>query len=569
MTKTSARSPLQPIAPMPEEFARTYREAGYYQPETFPEFIEKIFKKYPDNIAAHGISTRGNYPVSSTETQSWTYRQLEQEAHTAAHHIRSFGISPGDRVILQLPNTLEFLAYMLGAFIAGTLPIFALPKHRAQDLAHYARTTDAALHLFAQGAENTDYWALYADYSKQLQKEGVEPPQALDLTQAPAVHQEQDLKYDQPIADRGARILSENTALFQLSGGTTGLSKLIPRTHADYLYSVRASAEICGVTEETTNLVVLPAAHNFTMSSPGILGSLYRGATLVFAHDPSPQTSFALIQRHQVTQVSLVPPLLQSWLLLAERRSLSLPSLKVIQVGGAKLSPTLARKITPQLGATLQQVAGMAEGLVNYTRLGDDPETVCSTQGRPISPHDEIKVVDERGREVGTGQVGELLTRGPYTIRQYYGADTQSGANFTEDGFYRTGDLVKIDGLGNLEMVGRIKDQINRAGEKISIDELEDAALQLADIKDAIAIGIPDERLGEKVGLALTLQEPAQCPTVQSVRKQLRALGLSEYKLPDQVFVLNDLPLTNVGKISRKDLRSQLAQELLGPKHSQ
>lgn len=568
MTKTSARSPLLPIAPMPEDFARVYREAGYYQPETFPEFIENIFKQYPDNIAAHGVSTRENYPAPSSDTKSWTYRQLENEAHTAAQHIRSLGVCPGDRVILQLPNTLEFLSYMLGAFIAGTLPIFALPKHRAKDLAHFARTTDAALHIFAQGAENTDYWALHADYSQQLQEEGLEPPLALDLTQAPAADPDQVPYYDRPVADRGARILSENTAFFQLSGGTTGLSKLIPRTHADYLYSVRASTEICEVTEETISLVVLPTAHNFTMSSPGILGSLYRGATLVFAHDPSPQTSFALIQRHQVTQVSLVPPLVQSWLLLAERRSLSFPSLKVIQVGGAKLSPTLARKITPQLGATLQQVAGMAEGLVNYTRLSDDHETVCSTQGRPISPHDEIRVVDGQGQAVGTGQVGELLTRGPYTIRQYYGADAQRGANFTEDGFYRTGDLVKIDGLGNLEMVGRIKDQINRAGEKILIDELEDAALQLADIKDAIAIGIPDERLGEKVGLALTIQETAQYPTLQSVREQLRELGLSEYKLPGQVFVLNDLPLTNVGKISRKDLRSQLAQELLGSRHS-
>ncbi|HIY95360.1 MAG TPA: AMP-binding protein [Candidatus Rothia avicola] len=563
MNAATRRPPLAPIAPIPEEFASRYRAQGYYTEQTFPDFIRQVLESYGDRTAAVGLSTRRTYPTSSTDTVSWTYRELGEQAHLAAHHLRSLGVLPGDRVLLQLPNTLEYLSYTLGVFLAGALPIFALPKHRARDLAHFAGSTDAAAHVFAQGAEQTDYRQIYRDYSQQLTDQGKTPPVAVDVTQALPNTLPDSWVYDTPIADRSAPVLSENTALFQLSGGTTGLSKLIPRTHADYLYSVRASADICEVSGETVNLVVLPAAHNFTMSSPGILGSFYRGATLVFAHDPSPQTSFELIKTHGVTQVSLVPPLVQSWLTLATRRPLELPSLKVIQVGGAKLAPSVAERIGPVLGATLQQVAGMAEGLVNYTRLDDDPATICTTQGRPISSDDELLVVDTQGAEVEAGLAGELLTRGPYTIRAYYGAQTANRTSFTEDGFYRTGDLVIRHPDGNIEMVGRIKDQINRAGEKIATDELEDLALGLEGVQDAIAVGLPDSQLGEKIGLVLVgqLVPPAGQQALAWVRSELRQRGLSDFKLPDRVFILEKLPLTTVGKISRKDLRAQLARE--------
>ncbi len=155
----------------------------------------------------------------------------------------------------------------------------------------------------------------------------------------------------------------------QLSGGSTGLSKLIPRTHDDYIYSVRESARICGLTPASVYLAALPIAHNYPMSSPGFLGALYAGATVALSPSPSPDVAFPVIERERVTITGVVPPVAMIWLEAAAGTPSDLSSLEVLQVGGAKLATEVARRVKPTLGCTLQQVFGMAEGLVNYTRL--------------------------------------------------------------------------------------------------------------------------------------------------------------------------------------------------------
>src|SRR5690606_32527412 len=193
-------------------------------------------------------------------------------------------------------------------------------------------------------------------------------------------------------------------------------------------------------------LAALPAAHNFPMSSPGFLGVLHAGGTVVLAPDPSPKSALALIETERVTITAVVPPIALLWLDAVEhgtQRDRDLSSLRVLQVGGAKFAPEAARRVRPVLGCTLQQVFGMAEGLVNYTRLDDPEDIATTTQGRPLSPADEIRIVDDADRPVPDGEVGHLLTRGPYTIRGYYRADEHNAAAFTADGFYRTGDLVR------------------------------------------------------------------------------------------------------------------------------
>jgi 2,3-dihydroxybenzoate-AMP ligase len=198
-------------------------------------------------------------------------------------------------------------------------------------------------------------------------------------------------------------------AFLQLSGGSTGLSKLIPRTHDDYIYSFRASNDICGIDAESVYLAALPVAHNFTMSSPGTLGVLYAGGTVVLCPAPSPDVAFALIERERVTITALVPPLAVLWLEAAPVSRHDRSSLRLLQVGGAKLAREVAERVGPVLGCTLQQVFGMAEGLVNYTRLDDPEERIVATQGRPISPDDELRVVDADECEVAPGAVGHLL----------------------------------------------------------------------------------------------------------------------------------------------------------------
>ena len=233
-------------------------------------------------------------------------------------------------------------------------------------------------------------------------------------------------------------------AIFLLSGGTTGLPKLITRTHNDYSYNARASAELCHLGPDSVYLVTLPASHNFPLACPGILGALLSGGRVVMLASPEPQQVFSTVEQEGVTITAVVPAVAGRWLGFAEQHGAGpLESLRVLQVGGARLADELARRVRPVLGATLQQVFGMAEGLLNYTRLDDPDEVICTTQGRPLSPGDEVRIVDGDGNDLPDGVAGALLTRGPYTPRGYYRAPEQNARAFTPDGWYASGDVVR------------------------------------------------------------------------------------------------------------------------------
>ena len=356
---------------------------------------------------------------------------------------------------------------------------------------------------------------------------------------------------------------ADQVAFFQLSGGSTGTPKLIPRTHNDYFYSIRQSVVICELSTDCIYLCALPAPHNFTLSSPGALGVFYAGGTVVVGPDPSPASCFKLISQHQVTLTSLVPPALHLWLNEIasdpKQHCAALSSLKMIQVGGAKLSATIAEKVDTVLGCQLQQVFGMAEGLVNYTHSTDDQWHINNTQGTPMSPSDEIKILDQSGIPVTKGEVGALWTRGPYTFRGYYNAPTANSRAFDDEGFYCTGDLVKQTDSNYLIVMGRNKDQINRGGEKIDAQEVEELILQLPSVTDVALVAIPDHVLGERSGAYIIKNTQINA---RDLRRYLREQGIATYKIPDHITFVEGLPKTAVGKIDKRALRELTHQEL-------
>jgi len=544
------RSPLAAVPTWPEEARARYRSLGYWTEETFADFVTERTTRYAERLAVVGEDAHG-------EQARWTYADLADRAERAAGRLCAVGVAPGDRVVVALPNIVEFVAVVLGAFRMGALPVFALATHREAELGQFCAVSDAAALVGCSG--EVDLQDLHTRVADVLAPYGVRPPALIDVaswdeaatadTAIPAV----------PPAPLGA----EDVAFLQLSGGTSGTAKLIPRTAADYLYSVRASADICEVDASTVMLVVLPVSHNFPMSSPGILSVLDRGGRIVLAREASPRTAFALIAAEQVTTVALVPPLAQAWISSARRRRPDLTSLRSVQVGGARLNDVTAQEVRPVLGARLQQVFGMAEGLVSYTRAEDPDDLVHTTQGSPISPDDELRIVDADDEPVAEGEEGSLLTRGPYTIRGYYGPAAISSINataFTEDGFYRTGDLVRRLPSGHLQVTGRDKDQINRAGEKIATDEIEGHLLTHPDLLDAVAVGLPDPFLGEQVCVVLRTEPGRPAPT--DLADHLRSAGLATYKIPDRFVFLDEFPRTHVGKNSRRELRALLATHL-------
>src|SRR5690606_10803907 len=371
--------------------------------------------------------------------------------------------------------------------------------HRTAELTHFARKSEAAALLVGPSPDGFDHRAL----GRAVQAEVPAVRHVIAVREAGAEGESDPCVAFDGFQPDPARLpqadpAASDVVLMQISGGSTGLSKLIPRTHDDYLYSCRASAEICGLGPASVYLGVLPVAHDFPMSSPGSLRTLYAGGRVVMSASPSPEVAFGLIERERVTITALVPPLALVWLKAAPQSKADLSSLEVLQVGGAKLMPEVARRVRPTLGCQLQQVFGMAEGLVNYTRLDDPEEIVVETQGRPISPDDEVLILDDQGAPVPEGEPGNLLTRGPYTIRAYHNDDGANARAFTEDGYYRTGDVVRRTPEGYLVVQGRATDHINRAGEKISAEEVEEHLLAHPSVFDAAIVAVPDPYLGER-----------------------------------------------------------------------
>ncbi|MEM7441935.1 MAG: AMP-binding protein, partial [Pseudomonadota bacterium] len=205
-----------------------------------------------------------------------------------------------------------------------------------------------------------------------------------------------------------------------------------------------------------------------------------------------------------------------------------------------------------------QQVFGMAEGLLNFTRLDEDPSLAAETQGRPMCPDDELRIVGPDGNAVADGEVGELLVRGPYTLRGYFKAPEHNAGAFTRQGFYRSGDVVRRHPSGNLVVEGRIKDLINRSGEKISAEEIENLILGHPAIANVAAVAMPDERLGERVCAFVALKEGCTLE-LATLRQFLDGMGIAAFKLPERLEVLAELPETAIGKIDKKALRDRLA----------
>ncbi|WP_051779287.1 (2,3-dihydroxybenzoyl)adenylate synthase [Streptomyces sp. NRRL S-241] len=534
--------------PWPAEFAERYRAAGWWRGETFGSVLRERAAAHPDRIAL--VDPAGG-PDGGRRT--WSYGELDARADRMAAGLVARGIAPGDKVVVQLPNTAEFFELVFALFRIGALPVFALPAHRRTEISYFCSFTGAAAYVIPAVHGGYDHRELAAAVRAEvpgLREVFVADGDPGGFTALA------DVPVDVPAGGLGDGPAPHDLAFLQLSGGSTGVPKLIPRTHDDYIYSLWGSNETCGVDADSVYLVALPAAHNFPLSSPGSLGTLYAGGRVVLCPQPVPDVAFPLIESEGVTITGLVPPLALLWTEAAARTDRDLGSLDVLLVGGAKFSEEAARRVRPGLGCTLQQVFGMAEGLVNYTRLDDPEETVVTTQGRPISPDDEIRIVDDEDREVPPGTSGHLLTRGPYTIRGYWNAPEHNARSFTADGFYRTGDIVRMTPTGHLVVEGRAKDQINRGGEKIAAEEVENHILAHPAVHDANVVGEPDPYLGERTCAYVILREGAEALRPAAVKKFVRERGLAAYKVPDRVEFVSAFPKTGVGKVSKRDLRT-------------
>jgi mycobactin salicyl-AMP ligase len=528
---------LSGFLPFPPERAARYRAAGYWTGRTVDSLLRHAATAWPDRLAV--VDDIDSYP----------YFELDELVDQAAAGFAALGIAPGDRVLLQLPNSCRFAVALFGLLRAGAIPVMCLAGHRLAELSHFARVSDAVGLVIAETAGGFDYRSMAEELVRAHPRlrhvivDGDAGPFA-SWSGLPAGEVPQ------------LAAATASPALLLVSGGTTGAPKLIPRTHDDYVYNAAASAELCRLTPDDVYMVTLPAAHNFPLACPGILGAITVGAAIVFSADPSPEAAFATIARHGVTVTALVPALAKLWAQACDWEPVTPKTLRLLQVGGAKLEPEDARRIRAALTPGLQQVFGMAEGLLNYTRLDDPPQVVEHTQGRPLSAADELRIVDAAGEPVAPGQEGELLVRGPYTFNGYFGAGADNARSFDPDGFYRSGDLVRLRDDGYLVVTGRVKDVICRCGETISAQDIEEQLLSHPGISSAAAVALPDPYLGEKICAAVVFEGPQL--TLPELNAYLDERGAAAHARPDMLVTMPALPTTAVGKIDKRAIARQV-----------
>ncbi len=544
---------LEGCTPWPAELVKRYIELGYWEGHTLGEMLDEA-------AAEHGPREA----VVGDNGSRYSYNELKKLSDRVALHLLELGLRPKDRVLIQLTNVPEFVILYFGLHKAGLIPVMALPQHRLHEMGFFAELTQARAYAITSRVKNFDYGELASQVKAKVPSvefvlahgEG-EPAGSISLNKLLA----------DPIEERGSlKKLEEvrpdpmEVALFLLSGGTTGLPKLIPRTHNDYIYNSKASFGVIPYERDTVFLVAIPIEHNYPMVT-GLQPVLMVGGKVLLSQSAEIDHLLSLIEKERVTIFPTVPSLALKIINHPSFCKSNTSSVKVIMSGAQKLQPELKPRIEQAFGAKVQEGFGMAEGLLCFSRL-DDPDHVRNkTIGFPISPGDEILLVDEEGHDVPDGEVGELITRGPYTLRGYYKAPEHNQKAFNSEGFYLTGDIMRRGPGGGLVVEGRRKDMINRGGEHISAEEIENLIITHQAVHNVAVIGMPDPDMGERI-CAYIIPKPGRSLTFQELSSFLMSKEIAKFKLPERLELVSEFPLTNIGKVSKKDLREVIAKKL-------
>lgn len=516
-----------------EDIKKQLREkyicTGCWGNDTFAEMLKKISEQYGTKIAA------------KDEQMEISFRQWNELAEQYAVFFYQEGLREGDKVVLQFPNSVMFLIICFAMFKLGVVPVLALPAHREHEISAFIEKTNAKAYIVPKRHLGYDYTEMAEICIKNTCCKVYYEENLSDM----------DMTGKMPVLWE-LSVSSYDTAVLLVSGGTTGIPKLIPRTHADYLYDASLFAKVVGMNENTVFLASIPVAHNFTFANPGVIGTAMNGGKIILSRNGSADEILDYIETEGVTITSLVPSLLAITAQIAELYDPEqLSSLKTVLVGGAVLPPDVLELAEKNLHCHVRQVFGTAEGMNSITPEDMPLEQIPDCQGLPISEYDECIIVDEDDRELSPNSYGELLIRGPYTIMNYYENPEADKESFRADGFYRTGDKAFIDENGCIHVCGRMKEQINKSGEKITPSEIETILREHEQILDVAVFAIPDNTVGNRICAGIVQNRPI---AETELRDFMIEKGLALYKIPDDIFPVDAIPLTAVGKADKKKL---------------
>lgn len=543
----TVQRPMPGVVYPAAELNARYVMAGALTHETLASAFKMTFQQNSARIALCGPA--GNI----------SYGELDRLSDRLAAGLLKLGLEPTDRVIFQLGNSNELVIGLIACLKAALIPVCTLAAHREHEISYLAKHSGAKLHFVAGDDPKFD------DVSFATEMQKLAPSlqwimQARGETRGLSVmlREVMDSVSIDEIKERLAAVPHDpfQVAVFQLSGGTTGIPKIIPRFNSEYLYNMRSVAKVNGYTSDDCLFMPLPMMHNLNMGC--CLGPfLLTGGKVSIAKDLSVDSLVQLFNENQPTWAVLGGPILEKLRPMIEAGRLGFSSLR-----GANSSNN-APRIRRIIGADVWHMFGMSEGVIMLTRDGDPQEVLDSMVGRPVSPFDQVKLY-----EVGTeneitepGIEGECAFSGPYTIHGYYDAPERNRETFTTDGLYRSGDLMSfhmIDGVRYYKFCGRTKDVVDRGGEKINCGELELLLAEHSAVAAVAVVGMNDPIYRERLCAFLILKDDANVPTVASIGKFLQEIGVAKYKWPERIEIVTEFPLTGSGKLSKPSLRKAI-----------
>jgi 2,3-dihydroxybenzoate-AMP ligase len=532
--------------------AEKYTKLRWWLGMTWSDVFNKATDLYPNKVSL--VDDVGRF----------TYAELRENVDRLAISFLKLGFKKGDCVLLQLPNWHEYIFSFFGLQKIGAVPVLLIPRHSQIEINHFAQLTGAKGWILPIKYGKIDYEPIVDNVlqqnSQMKQVLTVRGEWAGKSKSLQKLILEADASSENLEALGDCRPDPMDVAQIMPTGGTTGMPKAAPRTHNDYLCNVEYHSRAWEITSNDTIMVITPVSHGMAMHW-GIGGALFNYARLVLLDSTEPERVCETIQREKVTALPSVPAIITRVVNMEDLNRYDLSSLKKISVGGAPSTPELVRAVWNKIGCKYHNGFGSVEGTCAATRPDDDIETICYSVGKPVCPYDTLKIVDPDGDEVPRGQEGELVSKGPGVFTGYFKSLQDNRDIFTKDGFFRTGDQAKIDQFGNIWITGRIKDIINRGGEKISAVDIENLLSGFPGITASAVIGMPDKVLGERI--CAYIQPAAGTKIIfEDVIAFLKTKGASVMQLPERIELIDAIPLTNIGKTDKKVLREDIKKRM-------
>ena len=544
---------LEGFTPYKNSDAEKYNKFRWWSGLTFGDILDRAADIHPEKEAFVDGKTR------------LTYGEAREKTNRLAIGLMDLGIRPLDRVLVQLPNWNEFVSAYFALQKIGAITVLLIDRYRQLEINRLISLTGATAWIAASRYEKTDYVPIINDVLKEhpelkhvitVRGEGDQQP----FSSLEGLIERAELTEDQ--LSRLAKRRPDPTQVAHMgpTGGTTGVPKIVPRTHNSLINGIEYCSESWEQTAEDINLVAGPIGHDLTFTK-GFIGSIITLGKVVFLDSTDNKDICETIERERVTSIIWVPTLGQRLLQYEDLDNYDLSSLKKMHSAGGASHPDLVKDVTEELKMTFLNGYGATEGMTTITRPRDDLEIICTTVGRPTCPYDTYKVIDKDGHELPFNSQGELVLKGPGVFTGYYNNPEENKKAFTKDGFFRTGDIAKIDEKGYITLTGRMKEMINRGGESISATEIERLIDRHPDVAAVAVIPRPDPVMGERV-CAYIQPKPGAQLTFDEIISFLKGQKASVLQLPERIEFIDAMPYTGAQKTDKKSLQEDIAKKL-------